>query len=129
MTNKPELTYNIQVKRPYSDKEIMGYSRNIADAIGVKLVKAAELKAFSDKIKDEIAGQESIVQDCAARIRQGYENVTKECLVKYDGNMVSYIDKNSGEVIEKHEITEEEQLRLTSKSIDAEQIIRQDNEE
>jgi hypothetical protein len=50
------------------------------------------------------------------------------CIVKYSGKIAIFTDKQTGEIIEKRELTEEEQLRLASQWKDAEEIIREDNE-
>jgi hypothetical protein len=128
ITQEPVMTHIIEVKRPYTDKEIMAYSRNMADALSVMGAKGAELKAFASTIKGEIEGQEGILQDCAARVRAGYEMTSVACIVKYSGKIAIFTDKQTGEIIEKRELTEEEQLRLASQWKDAEEIIREDNE-
>ena len=122
------MIHVIQIKRPYADKEIMAYSHNMAEAIAIIADKEAELKEFASKIKDEIAGQEGILRDCAARVNAGYEMTPVECKVTYNKNIATFINKQTGEIVEKREMTPEEQLRLTSEWHDSEQIIRVDNE-
>jgi hypothetical protein len=123
------MTHIVEVKRPYTDKEIVAYSRIMAEAIKAIAEKGAELKAFASSIKDEIAGQESILNDCAARVNMGYEMTPVTCFVKYDGKIATFTNKETGEIVEQRELTEEEQLRLTSGWKDAEQIIREDSKE
>jgi len=50
------------------------------------------------------------------------------CTVKYDGKIATFANKETGEIVEKRELTEEEQLRLASQWHDAEEVIRADNE-
>lgn len=122
------MTQFIQKKKNYTDKEIMSYSRNMAEALGIIDSIAIELKEFTAQKKDEIEGQETIVNDCAARIRAGYEMIPVECKVTYEGNIATFIEKSTGEIVEKREITEEEQLRLNSNWVDAERVIKEANE-
>lgn len=119
----------LQVKRPYEDKEMIEYSHNIADALGVITEKELELKEFASEIKSAIAEQDDIVTACAVKIRMGYEMIPVECVVTYDKNIVTFVSKETGEIVEQREITEEEQMRLTSKWVDAEQVIRESSEE
>ena len=121
------MTQFIEKKRPYSDQEIMKYSYEMAEAMEVIENKILEQKEFDKKIKDEIAGQEVIMSDCAARIRQGVEIIPVECTVTYAEKVVTFTEKNTGEIVEQREMTEEEQLRLTDKWVDAERIIREDS--
>ena len=123
------MVHVVEVKRPYTDKEIIAYSHNMAEAIRTIAEKEAELKAFASGIKDEIAGQESILNDCAARVNAKYEMISVPCSVKYDGKIATFTNKETGEIVEQRELTEEEQLRLTSGWKDAEQIIREDSKD
>jgi hypothetical protein len=43
--------------------------------------------------------------------------------------MTKFTDIHSGEMVEEHKTTDEEQLHLTDKWVDAETIIRQDEKE
>ena len=87
------------------------------------------MQKSSEEIKAEIAEQEGIMNKCAEKLRSGYEMRSRQCNVTYDKNIVKYIDKETGEVLEERPMTEDEQLRLTGQRIDAEQIIRQAREE
>jgi hypothetical protein len=51
-----------------------------------------------------------------------------QCRVTYDKNVAIFTDKETGEIVEKREMTEEEQLKLTSEWRDAEEVIRADSE-
>ena len=122
------MTQFIDKKRQYSDQEIMKYSHEMAEAMEVIENKTLEQKEFDKKIKDEIAGQEGIMSDCAVRIRKGFEVIPVECAVTYKEKIVTFAEKSTGEIVEQREMTEEEQLHLTDKWVDAEKIIREDSE-
>jgi hypothetical protein len=53
---------------------------------------------------------------------------THECTVDYANNITKFTDIHTGEIVEEHPTTPEEQLRLNDKWVDAETVIREDAE-
>lgn len=120
----------IEVKKPYISEQLLEFGKNMADAINTINERRVELKNYSDEIKGQIAVQEDILADNASKIHKGYEMSSVQCVVTYseDGKSATFTDKETGEIVEQRDLTEEEQLRLSSQWKDAEQIIRKDNE-
>jgi hypothetical protein len=54
--------------------------------------------------------------------------LTHECTVDYANNITKFTDIHTGEIVEEHPTTPEEQLRLNDKWVDAENVIREDAE-
>jgi hypothetical protein len=117
------------VKHIFCDKELLELSRKMTGALSCIEEKADELKTASASIKAEIAEQEAILHGCADKLKTGYDMRPRQCTVTYENNNVRYIDKETGEILEEHPMTEDEQLRLTGVRIDAEDIIRQARQE
>ena len=69
------------------------------------------------------------ISRCCQLARDGFEMVTHECTVDYSDNITKFTDIHSGEIVEEHQTTEEEQLRLNGKWKDAEEVIREDSKE
>ena len=131
--DKPEIrdpmTTIIETKREYADGEKIEFGKHIVEAMGLITEKEVELKEFAKSIKDEITAQETIMNENAVKLRQGYEMASVMCFVTYDDNKIAiFTNKDTGEVVERRELTEEEQLRLNSQWRDAEAVIREDNE-
>jgi hypothetical protein len=120
-----------EAKKEYTDAEKIEFGKMMADAIQKINEKAAELKEFSTAIKSQVAEQETILAECAAKISKGYEMDSIMCYVVYgsDGKTATFTNKETGEVVEERELTEEEQLWLTSQWKDAEEVIREDSKE
>ncbi len=124
------LTETIYTKYVFSGEEIMGLAHKMASAEATISRKMEELKSVTTTIKADIASQEGILHSCAEKLRSGYEMRPKEVDLDYKTKgIVKYVDKETGEVLEERPLTEDEQLRLTGKRIDAEDIIRQAREE
>ncbi len=123
------LTETIWIKHTFNEREIVELAQKMARAESIISEKADELKSVSTAIKVDIAVQEGILHACAERLRSGYEMRPRECVVTYEKGTAVYADKNTGEIVESRPMTQEEQLRLSGKRIDAEQIIRQASEE
>lgn len=123
------MTHVIYVKYVFSDNELLELSRKMARSEAAINEKMDELKSISTSIKADIAAQEGILHSCAEKLRSGYEMRQKETRVEYSNGIVAYVDKTTGEILEQREMTEDEQLRLTGKRIDAEDIIRESGEE
>ncbi len=120
-----------EAKRQYTDTERLEFGKMMADAIEKINEKGIELKEFSTAIKSQVAEQESILADCASKISKGYEMTSIHCYVVYgsDGKTATFTNKETGEVVEERELTEEEQMWLTSQWKGAEEIIRADSKE
>jgi hypothetical protein len=123
------LTHTVYIKHTFIDKEIIDLSHKMASAEATINRKMEELKSVTTTIKADIAIQEGILHSNAEKLRSGYEMRPIEANVKYDKGIVTYFNKESGEVYEERPMTPDEQLRLTGKAIDAEEIIREDNED
>ncbi len=120
-----ELTETIYVKYIFSGEEVMEFARKMSRAEETISRKMEELKSVATTIKADIAIQEGVLHSCAEKVRSGYEMRPKEVGVNYEKGMVKYVDKASGEILEERPMTEDEQLRLVGKRVDAEQIIRE----
>ena len=128
MVSDNPLVQTIEVKYKYTDNELLGFSRELCEAYNIITAKELELKQFSSAIKEEKEIQEDIIADRAFKINAGYEMKPVQCTVKYDNGIVTFTNKENGEIMEQRPITEEEQLRLNSNWVDAEKVIRDDSE-
>ena len=126
---KESITTNIQVKRPISNKEKQDILAKIVESDKIVSDLTAELKEYTAGKKENIEQERMNISRCCQLARDGFENVTHECTVKYEDGMTKFTDIHSGEVVEEHKTTDEEQLHLTTKWQDAEEIIRQDEKE
>jgi hypothetical protein len=123
------LTETRFIKYSFTDKELLDLSRKMARAENLIGEKADTLKSVAATIKAEIAEQEGVLHSCAEKLRSGYEMRQIDCDLKYEDGLAKYYSKDTGELVEERPMTSTEQLRLTSKSVDAEQIIRQSHKE
>jgi hypothetical protein len=126
---KESITTNIQVKRPISNKEKQELLAKIVESDKIVSDLTAELKEYTAGKKENIEQERMNISRCCQLARDGFENVTHECTVKYEDGMTKFTDIHSGEMVEEHKTTDEEQLHLSSKWQDAEEIIRQDEKE
>ena len=126
---KESITTNIQVRRPISNKEKQELLAKIVESDKIVSDLTAELKEYTAGKKENIEQERMNISRCCQLARDGFENVTHECTVKYEDGMTKFTDIHSGEMVEEHKTTDEEQLHLTSKWQDAEEIIRQDEKE
>jgi hypothetical protein len=130
------LTQTIWIKKQYTDEQKLTLGNLMAEAVKMIIGKEAELEALKeeykeagDKIKDTISGFHSDLRDAALKLRNGYEEVQRECVISYEGNIIKFADKDTGEIVEEREMTEAEQMRLSGNMVDAEDIIRQARKE
>ncbi len=123
------LTETIYVKHQFSSEENLILAQKMARAEATIREKEDTLKSVATTIKAEIATEEGILHSCAEKLRSGYEMRPRECNLKYEQGLVVYVDKETGEILEKRSMTQEEQLRLSGTAVDAEQVIRQAREE
>ena len=126
---KDSITTNIQVKRPISNKEKTEILAKIVESDQIITDLTVELKAYTKVKKDAIEQELGNISRCCQLARDGFENVTHECTVDYANNISKFTDIHTGEIVEEHPTTEEEQLRLSSNWKDAEEIIRADTKE
>ena len=130
------LAQTIWVKVPFTDEQKITLGNLMAESVKMIIGKEAELESLkeefkeaADEVKESIGGFESDLRTAALKLRNGFEEVKKECVVRYEDNVAKYYDKDNGILVEEHEMTEAEQMRLSGKMVDAEQIIRGASEE
>ena len=128
MTKAP-MTTNIQAKRPISNKEKQELLAKIVESDKIITDLTMELKEYTTEKKASIDQERMNISRCCQLARDGFENVTHECIVDYSNNISKFTDIHTGEVVEEHPTTEEEQLRLNGKWKDAEEVIREDTKE
>ena len=121
---KESITTNIQVKRPINAKEKQELLAKIVESDQIIRDLTIELKEYTKSKKEAIEVELTTISQCCQLARDGFENVTHECTVKYEGGNTQFMDIRSGEVVDEHPTTDEEQLRLNDKWVDAENIIR-----
>ena len=125
---KESITTNIQVKRPISNKEKQDILAKIVESDKIVSDLTAELTEYTAGKKENIEQERMNISRCCQLARDGFENVTHECTVKYEEGMTKFTDIHSGDMVEEHKTTDEEQLHLTDKWVDAETVIRGDKE-
>jgi hypothetical protein len=138
VVNKIEqpLAQTIWVKVPFTDEQKITLGSLMAEAVKMIIGKEAELevlkeqfKEAADEIKESIGGFDSDLRTAALKLRNGFEEVKKECIVRYEDNVAKYYDKDTGVLVDEHEMTEAEQLRLSGRMVDADAVIRAESEE
>jgi hypothetical protein len=129
MAKKETLTQTVWVKIPYTNEQKIEFADAMVQADSMINDKHDELKAIQDDYKEQIKVLEVAFHDAALKYKKGYDEVKKDCIPTYEGNIVRYADKDTGEIVEEREMTEAEQLRLSAKLIDAEEVIRQSHKE
>jgi hypothetical protein len=122
------MTTNIQVKRPISSKEKNELLTKIVESDAIITDLVIELKEYTTTKKESIEQERMNISRCCQLARNGFENVTHECTVDYANNITKFTDIHTGEIVEEHPTTPEEQLRLNDKWVDAENVIREDAE-
>lgn len=122
------ITEKIQIHKPLTEAQKDELLKQIADAYLKINQKEVELKEFKDQIKEDIEEQQGLIDMSIGSYRMGYIPENVECIVKYTDGKTQYVSVLSGEIIEEHETTEEEQLKLTEQRVDAEDIIRADSD-
>ena len=123
-TGEQQLTQTVWIKKPFTVEQKIELGKVMADADGEMNAKAEELKEIRDAFKDGIDELADKLHDAAKKLRQGYEEIRKECVATYEGTIVRFADKDTGEIVEEREMTEDEQMRLSGQMVDAEQVIR-----
>jgi hypothetical protein len=76
-------------------------------------------------LKESIELQSDIINMSLAHYKLGYVPENVECSVVYDKGMATYYDCKNGEKVDERPIDEKEQLQLSNRLIDAEDIIRE----
>jgi hypothetical protein len=126
-----KITKTIQVKRPLTPEakdnllKEMSSSKKEVEELELML---ADLKEKEKEKKEQISAQQSNILSLIGQYEVGYTIENSECLVSYEGNVVKYTDVNTGKIVDEHKLSNEEQLQLSEHRIDAEDIIRADNE-
>ena len=128
MTKTP-MTTNIQAKRPISNKEKQEILAKIVESDKIITDLTTELKEYTANKKDLIESERTNISRCCQLARDGFEMITHECTVDYANNITKFTDIHTGEIVEEHSTTPEEQLRLNDKWKDAEEVIREDTKE
>lgn len=127
-----QLTTNIEVKTSLNPEKKDSLLKQISDAykiIGENNLSLMAHKEAMTLLKEANEKESEKVASIIAIYDKGYESKMVECVAKYEKGEATFTDVHTGEVVEQRAITEEEQLRLSGKSIDAEQIIRQASKE
>ena len=122
------ITEKIQIKKPLNEGQKDELLKQICfDYEEIDRLKA-DLKEYTEDIKGQIEEKQDDVRMALGSYKQGgvFENI--DCFVKYENSKTQYISVLTGEVVEEHETTEGEQLKITEHRIDAEDIIRADSE-
>jgi hypothetical protein len=88
-----------------------------------------DLKKKIKPLKDSQESERDNISMVLANYKAGSIPVNVECSVVYNGGMTKYYSTESGELVEEHQTSEEEQLMLTGNRTDAEKIIRQASKE
>lgn len=126
-----KITRNIEVKHKFTKDEKLAILQQITDANKIVLQKNLEVADLKDRVKklnEEIGEQYDIISNLCVKSDAGYESKMVECSASYHGIEVTFTDIN-GEIVEQREMTAEEQLQLSEHRIDAENIIRQSEDE
>ena len=123
-----KLTEKIQIQKPLSNEQKEALWTEISNAYINIQKKDEELKSFKEAIKTYVETQQDIIDMNLTNYRLGYVPENVECVIRYEKGMTKYFAVATGEMVEEHPTTEEEQLRLTENRIDAESVIRADNE-
>ncbi len=126
-----KLTRNIEVKKQFTDEQKIEILKQISDAdalIAGKNLDLVTLKEQTAAIKESIEQQYDIMSTLCANYRRGYVSRIVECEARYIDGEATFTDIKTGEIVEQRPITEAEQLQLNGNRVDAEDIIRQDND-
>lgn len=127
MAVSENLTQRIEVKTPLTADEKDDLLKQISDARQIIEEQTEDLKIHRETVKDTCDTQDDIISKCVGIYRKGYNSKIVECEVRYSDGNATFTDIITGEIVEQRPMTETEQLRLTSKFIDAENIIREDS--
>jgi uncharacterized FlaG/YvyC family protein len=111
------MTETRYTKHTFTDAELLGISRKMANAHNIISEKEDVLKSFASTIKADIAQQEAVIHQCSEWIRSGYEMKQRECSLRYEveNYMVKYLDKDTGEIVDERPMTNDEQLKMSDK--------------
>jgi CHASE3 domain sensor protein len=131
-TKEVPISRNVEIKTPLTLDKKDELLRKISDAYKVIAEKDSEIESHKDFIKDlkeQIDAEVSKVKLVIAVYDKGFESRMVECVAEYKDGRAKFTDVHTGEIVEDREMTEAEQLQLSNGWIDAENIIRADNEE
>jgi hypothetical protein len=112
-TRKPKnetLTLECQL----TDKEKLGYSKELGEALSKKNRAEDSLKSFQTQAKSDIAGLEAKINSLADKINTGreYRSVECEVIMDFEKKEKIWTRKDTGEIaktdiISEHELQEE----------------------
>lgn len=126
-----KITKVIQVKKPLSPEtkddllKDMVIAKKEVEELELDL---ADLKEKEKEKKEQISAQQSNILSLIGQYQVGYTMENVECSVSYEGNVVKFTDIKTGEIVDKHELSDEEQLQLSENRTDMEDIIREDSQ-
>jgi chromosome segregation ATPase len=121
----------IQVKRPLSNEAKDDLLKQMSEIRKRKYdlsVELDDLKEKSKELKDQI---EQLIDDSDSLILQydsGFTPENVDCEIKYNDGKTQYVNVNTGEIEQEYDTTDKEQLILNNNAVDAEDIIRADNQ-
>ena len=119
-----KLTEKIQIQKPLSNEQKEALWTEISNAYINIQKKDEELKAFKEAIKTYVETQQDIIDMNLTNYRLGYVPENIEVVVRYEKGMTKYFAVETGELVEEHPTTEDEQLRMSGNIVDAESVIR-----
>jgi coenzyme F420-reducing hydrogenase alpha subunit len=123
-----KLTRNIEIKTPLTNEQKEEMLKKISEARQIIEDETEALKEHRDDVKTKVETQDDIISQCISTYRKGYTSKVMECSATYILGEATFTDKD-GVIVEQRPMTDSEQMMLSENRIDAESIIRQDNEE
>lgn len=104
---KPNYLY---LECTLSDAEKLIYSKDLGENITFKVRAEESLKSFSIQKKAEITGHDAKINLLVNKINTGREYREVECEIKFDWEekLKSWVRKDTGEVAQVHNMTEDE---------------------
>ena len=129
MAKEDILTETRHIKRVFTSDERDEFLRQMFRLKDDADEKQADLDAFKKTKQAEIASVEAEIGVIENKLRNGYEQVPVQCVVKYEDNKAKYYQKSTGEFVEERSMTEQEQMKLAGGWVDAEKVIRAVNDE
>lgn len=124
-----EFTKTIQIKVSLTDAEKLELLQQITDADAVIKEKGLEVEDLNEAekvLKEDIKEQREIMSALCNENKMGYRMKNVNCSVTYSKNIATYTDVETGEVVDEHPLTSEEQLQLSQNRRDVEDLIRED---
>jgi hypothetical protein len=123
-----KLTRNIEIKTALTNEQKDDLLKQISEARLIIEDETEALKQHKDDVKDKCETQDDIISTCIATWRKGYTSKVIECSATYILGEATFTDKD-GVIVEQRPMNESEQMMLSENRIDAEDIIRNSNDE